>query len=621
MRPMIHKRAAALLYGSIVLRVVLCLPDVEAQNHQRVYRRSSEEFLALRTLTVSQGVALPFSSSPYSQAELIAALDRLNPARMDDAERSTYRWLRRSFEQTGRYQEEDGAFSFRARPEISLESYLNHDPDNRFWEYRHERRQPLLRIPFEFWVTDHAYAIFDLDIGKNQPDFSLFPTYNDSEQFVYDPADPDSGFRTAEERPWSNVPIDPNTINIQFPSRAFLAGGGNHWSWQLGRDTVDWGNGYTGNLYISDYADWHDAAQISTFWERFKFSFIWVSLDGHLVDAEREFQEELVGWDIDMDGTVDAFEDPGGGAVPIYEYIPDEEHKNLIAQRWELRLWDRLGLVYTEGIMFGRDAPELRHLNPIYHFHNLYTNVREIGNSHRSFEFDLAITRGLSLYGAFSPDQWTSPLEPGTELQEEPNAAAYLAGLDYRRPWRSGMINATFEAVYSSPWMYIHNHPLTSMTTRRFVLAEHGENGSQIWYDKPLGHYGGNDFVLLWLDLGYREFGRWHVGATTYVEADGERAINSLLRSRRDDRRPTDAISEADATESAPSGEYPQWRSALRLYGEIRPWFWSGFNRPDTTRTLRAGAELAFQLMKNRYNVWTDWHYDTQLALSVTLGL
>ena len=153
---------------------------------------------------------------------------------MSAAERDTYRRLRESFAQTGHYQEENGAFTFRARPEISVEGYLNADSDNRFWEYHHERRRPMLRIPFEFWVTDHAYAIFDLDIGKNQPDFSRFPTYNGSSQFVYDPGDPDSGFRTTEERPWSNVPTNPKTLNIQFPTRAFLAGGGDHWSWQLG---------------------------------------------------------------------------------------------------------------------------------------------------------------------------------------------------------------------------------------------------------------------------------------------------------------------------------------------------------------------------------------------------
>ena len=384
---------------------------------------------------------------------------------------------------------------------------------------------------------------------------------------------------------------------------------------------MDWGNGYTGNLYISDYADWYDAARISTFWERFKFSFVWVGLDGHLIDSERELKRVAGGWDTDGDGVIDTTKDPGTGATKMYATVPDEEHKSLIAQRWELRLWDRLGLAYTEGIMFGRDAPELRHLNPIYHFHNLYTNVRGVGNAHRSFEFDLALTPGVSLYGAISPDQWTSPLEPGTEVQEEPNAIAYLAGIDYRGSWRSGLINATFEAVYSSPWMYIHNHPLTSMTSRRFVMAMHGKNGRRIWYDKPLGHYGGNDFVLLWLDLGYREFGRWNAGIATYVAADGERALNSLLGSIRDNRRPTEAISKAEAIEGAPSGDYPQWRSAMRLYGAIRPRFWRGVNRPDTTRTLRVGAELAFQLMKNRFNVWTDWRFDTQLALSVTLGL
>jgi hypothetical protein len=274
---------------------------------------------------------------------------------------------------------------------------------------------------------------------------------------------------------------------------------------------------------------------------------------------------------------------------------------------------------------------ELRHLNPLYHYHNLYTNTQNIGNAHRSFEFDLAVMPGLNLYGVISPDQWTSPLEPGTDVTQEPNAVAYLAGLDYRRPIGDGYLQGTLEGVYATPWMYIHNSPLTSITQRRYVMAQHGVERSQIWIERPLGHYGGNDFALIWLDLSYGEIGRYRYGFNTYYEGDGSVPINALLESKVSEglRGP---ISEDDANLTAPSSGYDpggdgvvgdqvvQWRTAASIYGEIWPWFVRGFNGHDTTRTLRVGSELAGQWTDNRGGIPGPVEFDLQWVLSTTIG-
>lgn len=597
-------------------------------NSQKLYALRSAEYEALRTLYIEQGIALPFSSGPFSEAEVRQAMDRLDTRRMSTAGRRSFNWLRerllaQSVAGDPVYSEENGRFAFDIGAEFSFESYLHTDPDNRYWEYPWEERKPFVRVPVEGWVGRFGYAVHDLALVKNIPDFSLYPTFRNSGRFGFD-EDGDFELNTAEEDPWTNWPVVPKALDIQFPHRAFISVGGDRWNATIGRDQIDWGNGRSGNLYISDHVEWYDSLQFSTFWDRFKFSWMWVSLDGTLVDGEYEYERR----DIDGDGETDYF-DPG------------EEHKNLLAQRFEVRLWDRLGLAYTMGIIFGRERVELRHLNPVYDYHNLYTNTQAVGNAHRSYEFDFAVAPGISLYGVIAPDQWTSPLEPETDLSGEPNAFVALAGLDSRFALGEGFLETTAEGVYASPWMGVHNHTLTSITTRRFVMAHHSDGPTQLWYDKPIGHYGGNDFTLLWLDSAYGVPGRYRYGLTASWEGNGSVPITELLESWVDEDFRPDPLTTADATMTAPSSGYvgqdgvrrlAMWKNAVSLYGEFYPRGAGRFN--DATagsvagpsgpgvspgRTLSVGSQLSAQWTKNRFNLPSPWEVDLQWVVSTTI--
>lgn len=612
---------ATLLAALLFVSILAPLFGVDITNGQKMYRYGSPEYEAIRTLYIEQRLGLPFSSGPFSEAELRLALQRLDPDELSDAGLELYRWVRGQFEKDPDYVEEEGRFAFDASAQINLESYVHTDSDNPFWEYGWEERKPLLNFPLEIWATDHAYGVMELDLGKGIPDFSIYPTYDSGSQILDATDDGDPFFDTVEEDPFANVWYDPVTLSVQFPSRAYMSFGGDRWNLQFGRDALDWGNGRTGNLYVSGYSAPHDYARLSTFWRNFKFSALWLSLDPHIVRAEREFKSYAVNVDEDGNALPTDSEDPD----KKFALEPDKEQKSLIAHRFEVRLWDRLTLAATEGIIFGRDYVQLRHFNPLYLYHNLYTNTRNVGNTHMSYEFDFALTRGLNLYAAISPDQWTSPLED-TDLAAEPNAIIYLAGLDYRQPLDRGFFSATLEGIYSTKWMYIHNHPLTSITVRRYVQAEHGVGRSGIYYDRPLGHYGGNDFALLWLDFNYHRINRYKYGVTTYYEVDGENPINALLASKYDDRR---TLTEADADETAPSGSDPQHKVVATLYGEIQPWFWGGFNGEDDP-TLSVSSEVSFQFMQNRFasvlpeetaiDFAHDWKLDLQWVLSASIG-
>jgi len=637
-----HRILAILWILGIVFTVPLTAETASGGNAQKLYPLRSTEYEAVRSLYIEAGLALPFSSGPFSEAEIRLALDRIDTSRLNPSGRDTFDWIvRRLREESaagaiyreGGNSEADagGRFAFDIGAEFSLESYLHTDRDNPYWQYRWEDRLPFARFPMEGWVGNHLYGIFDLAFLKGIPDFSIYPTYSaDDGQYGFD-NDGDFLLGTAEEDPWTNLPVVPAAVDIQFPYRAFLAVGGDHWNATLGRDQIDWGNGRTGNLYISDHVEWYDSLQFSTFWDNFKFSWMWNSLDGTIFPEEREFDEQLAGWDLpdgsgDYDGRVDTATepDPGANARPVYAYDADEEHKNLVAQRFEVRLWDRLGIAYTMGIIFGREYIELRHLNPIYDYHNLYTNTQWVGNAHRSYELDFAVAPGWSLYGAISPDQWTSPLEPETDLAKEPNAYVALLGVDHRRGIGEGTLHATLEGVYATPWMHIHNHPLTSITNRRFVMAHHSDGPTQLWYDKPIGHYGGNDFALVWFDTSYGVTGSYRYGINASWEGDGSVPINALLESKID----TDLRGELDtddATADAPSSGYEvdgtervaMWKNQVTLYGELFPAI-GGFNTEG--RTLRFASELSGVWIRNAYYRREPWRADLQWVLSTTIG-
>jgi hypothetical protein len=201
-----------------------------------------------------------------------------------------------------------------------------------------------------------------------------------------------------------------------------------------------------------------------------------------------------------------------------------------------------------------------------------------------------------------------------------------------------GYLHAAVEGVYSSAWMYIHNSPLTSTTNRRFVMAQHGEERTQVWIDRPLGHYGGNDYALIWLDASYGEVGRFRYGATTYYEGDGSVPINALLESTVTDGLRGE-LTEEQARLQAPSDGYEgretQWRTVFSVYGEIWPWFIEGFNdvpgapgggpthagAGSPRRTLRLSSELSLQRTRNRLHESAGPQVDLQWVLSATIGL
>ncbi len=520
-----------------LLAIALCLAALSAagQNGQTVIPVDSEIYGLVRALYIEQGRGLPSQAEPWSVAELEHQLSRIDSRALSPAGRLALERVR-DLASRRRVYGEEGGFAFGVSVEASLETYWHIGeqpdpgiddktqvivlPDDNAWEHGYEERLPLLRVPLEVWLFDGLYALMEIDL-REEPRISIL--------------EPDKH---------TNVITDPYALYAHFPFRAFVAGGGPHWSVQLGRDTLSWGNGTGGNLMLSDSAGYLDFVRATTWWKAFKWTTVYAGLEPWLTTSELAN---------DPDAST-------GGPEP---------YKAFFAHRVEARLFGTLGLSLTEATIFGRKYPDVTYLNPMMVFHNWFEN--QITNINMAVEAEWTPIAGLAVYAQYVLDQWQTPSELAAypDAADQPDSYGYLFGLQGLKPAGEGWFEATLEWIHSNPWLYTERFasPLLSYTVRRHITASH-----RYYLDRPLGWKYGPDADSKTLTIGYRVPGRWAASLSAELRAKGSIGIEDLY--------PGDSEAAALLTSGAyadpsgartPTGDHPDRRFILTGSGEISP--------------------------------------------------
>ncbi len=533
--------------------VPFCLQTVSAENLQRIIEADSPVYDALELLHRERGIALPSASLPWSEDEILLALQDIPVAGLSPAGRRTREAVLAYLSKDPLAVKDSLAFDLSG--EANLETYLHTDGDNGRWLYGFEERRPLLELTMELWILDNLYAAGDLAVKKDY--FTSGNAFNAGEFTAGDPDILSTG-----------IPTSFDQIDYSFPYRGFLAAGGSHWSVQFGRDTLSWGNGRTGNLLLSDWSDYHDFLRFATFWGGFKMTFLIMSLYPYLTADDR---------------------DPAK-----YDY-PDEfaGYKTFLAHRFEFRILRKVRLAVTEGLMYAGRMPDLRLLNPVTVYHNTYEEA--YANSIMSLDADWTPFGGLTLYGQIVIDQMQTFYEKSRyDADETPGAMGYLAGAEWSVPLGEGYLSAGLEGAYTDPWLYIRENPAVSFISRRNIVSNYV---GRTVLDKPLGYRSGPDAVLLSLASDYRVFGRGRAGMGLTLLGSGEQTLLSPYGEGED-----------AVTMTSPSGT-AEVLLAARLSGEYR------LSREPGVRGAWAGADVSLLRVWNEEHVRGDDLVDLQLVL------
>ena len=499
-----------------IFLIIFCLTaNLYSQNFQKIIQLDSEIYDYIDNIYLEQGMAYPSTARPWSKDELKHIMDSISKTELSEAGKKSLEIINNLLFSEKNSKEK---LNFNAGAEINIEGYFRKElTDSKTgdadlpWLHNYNERLPFINIPLELELGNYFYTAMDITI-EDEP--NVIDEY---------------------ENKITNIIIDPMHINMQTPFRTFIAGGSKNWNIQFGRDQLSWGNGSSGNLMLSDSSKYYDFIKASTWWSKFKFTTVYVSLEPWLTPAEDTEQ-------------VETHED----------FLYDTElYKAFFGHRLEFFINPRLNIAVSESVIFGRKYPDLQDFNPVMIFHNWY--IDEQANSLATAEINYSPLNNLILYGQFAVDQFQTSGEKAASASADklPNALGFLAGIKGGKALSEGYLTANLEWIYTNPWLYTGTHTLLSYTSRWRVISNiDGDSGYKL-YDTPLGYYTGPDCQVFYLNIDYTVPENYSASFEASYLLKGENTIYTEYASGDD---PTSLTS--------PSGKNPIHNITGKLNGE-----------------------------------------------------
>lgn len=211
---------------------------------------------------------------------------------------------------------------------------------------------------------------------------------------------------------------------------------------------------------------------------------------------------------------------------PGYENVEDKNgipyYKTLIAHRLEFSLFDdKVGITVNEACMYWSTHSRpfsLMHINPFGFMHNEY--VARNGNSLMVFEVDYTPIKGLNVYGQLAVDEMPAV----SEGRENPTALGYFAGVKGALTAWKGVINGSFEAAYTDPFLYIRglHGDESNRTGYGYDAVLRIVSGAAITTQKKFVTYTyGNDAIVFDAKINYSHPGKFCIGFETMFMLHG----------------------------------------------------------------------------------------------------
>jgi hypothetical protein len=534
------------------------------RNLQKIYPVDSDVYKAIRYLYVSQGMALPSTTGPWSADELLKMLDKIDRSKLAPGAAATYDFAVTTMD--------EGHKAVKFGLKAAVEGYYNSDTVNftkeSQWIRGFDDRNPVLDIILETWPSEHFYGYSSLSVGNNR--YNGWGNDGATSTFF------------GQETITTNLPMVPpavmNDLDFNIPYRAFGSIGGDGWSAQIGRDKLSWGPGESGNFVLGDHILYHNVGRLTTYGKNFKYSFA-TSFFPH----PQNYYTEANGI-MDSSGNISNRH----GQDDIISGL-----NMFISHRLEGRIFNnKVGIALTEAIMYQstNNTLDLFILSPTAIFHNYY--IRHNANSIISFEVDYSPIKSVNIYGQMVVDEFALPGEPvpgdtrwGSAL---PNGYGFMVGTKIAKPFAKGMLFGSAEWAKTDPYLYLRdngdrNQDLGEYGINWIVASREFSNGSGITYTEEfLGYKYGGDAIVLNANAGFKKFGSWSIEGNVFYMTHGTH-----------DKWTTWAYVESDPNGTVPNVETPTTEHYTPNNGDL-----DADDRDCVSKTFVVGARGSYTILK-----------------------
>lgn len=393
---------------SLVCLLILINMLLFADPRAKVYTNDDPLLQEFHDVSIAAGILPLTSAGPVTGYDLVRQIESIQGNPLSYALQSRLNSLKESIN--------DAYFGDSVKASILIfpELYGNIDDQAMEWDWvqRYNQRNPFIKMEAEAILADHVYGIMTYGLKRrlNHEDFrnlvTSFPYYDG---------------------------LSETQVQNSVPHTAFMGLSGNRISFVMGRDTLGWGQGNTGNLTIGNHVPYHDFLHASASNDMLRYTFLAIPMN-------------------EIDSTGNVIVPTTASGQPWNTLFHGSLYRFFLAHRLEIDFTPRLRASLTEGTLFYTDRIDLRMFNPLMFIHN-YQNYGEVNNT-MTLEIETVLGRGWFLDFQFYLDQFQTAGEQDAYSDIPPNAYASLLGVNYVRYTDTGLIKAFAEGVYLSPYVY-----------------------------------------------------------------------------------------------------------------------------------------------------------------------
>lgn len=463
----------------------------------------------MQSLYIESGMALPSSTMPYSVAELELMANQIKVNKLDKTGMKQYQYLQDTLNSFT--QEIDDDIYYSITPTLAVEGYTHYNTEyfkeRNDWQYDFKDQQKFFTLDVDFMVEDLAYSFVNFQLGASEH------KYREDKKSVYFGS---SNFAT--NIPFLDV-IDSMSISTELSDRAFVAVGGNNWSAEFGRDQLSWGNGISGNLFLSDNLDYQNMGRFTFFGKSFKYTYVssFFPFQGNYVETY-----EMV----KIEGS-DEFEE-------VLKYKINKSQDDILvgfsmftAHKIEGRLFnDRLGLAISEGNMFvsANGTFDVAALNPMLSYHSLFYKAN--CNSIVAVDLDLTLGNNVNFYSQLVVDDLVVPIGESKIGKWSPDAYGLLIGLRHVSDELEYQKMTSLEVAYTTPYLYLRNDGTSNKEQEgygiNYIVALRKFNQDGIYYDKKfLGYEFGGDAIVVNFSNKIYDRNKWSFNTNLFMMCHG----------------------------------------------------------------------------------------------------
>lgn len=568
-----------------LLSCILFIFPVFASVDARFIEKESPIYSEIDALYALSSLASPNTNRPWTESQARLYLSKIDSNSLSDEGRAIYEKAKREIEDGLRWEYEDG-FSLSGGITFSNEFYFHTNSDfdtEEEWVRSWNDRKPLIRLWGEVSTGDMFYTAADIlyryGRAAMEDNYGLLKDVMTSDGYIgsYEITAPDNtpyviSSKYFREKYASNFYTNTQNFSFIWPRRAVFSFGGERWNFSFSRDRMKLGKSHIGSLLVDDHSDYADTIR-TTFFNKY-FTYDWILMPLNVLTSDSE--------DTTTEGRI------------------------YMIHTLDFRIFDRVSLKLSENVVWKYSVFDLGYLNPSFFFHNL--NNRSMFNALAYIELNIALTKGVNVYGQYAMDQARAPHEGNGQS----DAWGFSVGGEYTFTALKGVFTLYSEYLLTSPLLYRRDGVDFIKVSRYYHQGSDNNTYGHIPFFEYIGYrYGGDTNTI-------------KTGAVfvhpTWGECEGyiqlmEHGDMSIYKSHNIDGKNED---EANIKESTPSGTDVLRAIIISIKGEVSLsslLSWPGISIYGEADWIGVST---FNKENKTYN---DFKTDFQLSLGVSIAI